>query len=196
MAERRAFYLTHPQVNIDPTVAVSDWGLNALGRERAEALATRLGDMAGFHVITSAERKALETGWILAAKSGRAIKVCPDMHENDRSATGFLPAEEFECTADAFFADPMTSVRGWETAASAQSRICSAVRREVSEHSDMDLVFVGHGAVGTLLYCDLAGEPISRVFDQSGGGGNFLTFDPDQWTVEHGWQPMEELTLR
>ena len=196
MAVRRAFYLTHPQVTMDPTVAVPDWGLNDYGRRRAEAFAARLGDMSRTQVVTSAERKALETGWILAAGSGRAIKVCPDMHENDRSATGFLPKEEFERTADAFFANPLVSVRGWETAASAQDRICSAVRRVASDLPDRDLLFVGHGAVGTLLYCDLAGEPISRVFDQFGGGGNFLAFDPDQWIVERGWAPMESLTLR
>ncbi|MCS3495855.1 hypothetical protein M2189_005186 [Bradyrhizobium japonicum] len=32
-------YLTHPQVQIDPTVPVPQWGLSPLGRTRTEALA-------------------------------------------------------------------------------------------------------------------------------------------------------------
>lgn len=45
--------------------------------------------------------------------------------ENDRSSTGFLPPEEFEVVADAFFAQPGVSVRGWETA-QPSGRCCGA----------------------------------------------------------------------
>ena len=196
MARPRAIYLTHPEVNIDADVAVTDWGLSETGIRRARCLAYNLGDTSQIQIVTSAERKALETGWILAGQSGRAIKVCPDMHENDRSATGFLPKDEFERTADAFFAHPDQSIRGWEMARTAQSRICTAVRREAAAAPDIDLIFVGHGGVGTLLYCDLAREPISREFDQAGNGGHALIFDPEAWTVQEAWRPMEDLTRR
>ncbi|WP_306235158.1 hypothetical protein [Bradyrhizobium sp. Bra64] len=29
-----------------------------------------------------------------------------------------------------------------------------------------DILFVGHGAVGTLLFCHFSGHPIDRVHDQ------------------------------
>ena len=195
VAGRRAIYLSHPEVNIDPDVAITDWGLSEIGTRRAMDLAHRLGDLSHMQVVTSAERKALETGWILAASSGRAIMVCPDMHENDRSATGYLPRAEFEETADAFFAALDVSVRGWETAQAAQARICAEVRRVAQEVPDLDLLFVGHGGVGTLLMCDLIQAPISRKFDQPGTGGNWFAFDPVQWTAEPGWTPMEDMTL-
>ena len=172
---------------MDPTVAVPDWGLNDHGRQRAEAFAARLGDMSKTQVVTSAERKARETGWILAAGSGRAIKVCPDMHENDRSATGFLPPDRFEAAANAFFAEPETSFRGWETAQAAQSRIVETVRSVVTEHNDGDLAIVTHGAVGTLLWCHLSGQEISRRFDQP-GQGHYWSADLQTLRPEHGWR--------
>ncbi len=86
----QVLYLTHPEVVIDPAVAVPDWGLSAHGAARVADLAKR-GAWSGWHVVTSAERKALETAWPLAAAAGAAVEVRPDMHENDRSATGYLP---------------------------------------------------------------------------------------------------------
>ena len=50
----------------------------------------------------------------------------PGIGENDRSATGFLPREEFWATADLFFAHPTESIRGWERAIDAQARIVAA----------------------------------------------------------------------
>ena len=66
----------------------------------------------GWRIWPSAARKALETAWPLAVAAGSAVEVRPDMHENDRSATGFLPGAEFETMADAFFAAPEVSMRG------------------------------------------------------------------------------------
>ena len=103
--------------------------------------------------------------------------------EIDRSATGYLPLDEFEVVVDAFFADPGRSVRGWERAVDAQARIVHAVRR-VS--GDGDVTIVSHGAVGALLLADLLRAPISRALDQPGMGSVF-TFDPAAWRATSGW---------
>ena len=146
-----AYYLTHPEVVIDPDVAVPDWGLSEIGTTRVAALAQRASGQ-DWHVVSSAERKALETAWPLAPKQA-AIEVRPLMHENDRSATGFLRGEEFEATANAFFATPEVSVRGWERAVEAQARIVAEVKSVVAAQPGRTLLFCGHGGVGTLLYC-------------------------------------------
>ena len=113
--------------------------------------------------------------------------------ENDRSATGFLPPPEFELLANAFFADPDTSVRGWERARDAQSRIVRAVeaiaRAESSAHS---VAIVSHGAVGALLYCHLAGLAIDRRWDQGpNGGGNYFRFTLAPPLVFSWWQAID-----
>lgn len=33
-----AYYITHPQVQIDTTIPVPDWGLSDVGRARAHAM--------------------------------------------------------------------------------------------------------------------------------------------------------------
>lgn len=186
----RAIYMTHPEVRIDPEVAVTDWGLNDIGAARVAALASRARTQ-GFHVISSAERKALETAWPLAAPR-QAIEVRPLMHENDRSATGFLKGPEFEATADAFFAQPSESVRGWERAVDVQARILAEVDTVITEHPDRNLLFCGHGAAGTLLYCALAEQAISRQWDQQ-GGGHWFAFDTLTCAPENHWTPLEAL---
>jgi broad specificity phosphatase PhoE len=122
------------------------------------------------------------------------FSVVAGLGENDRSATGFLGIEEFEATVDAFFAQPQTSVRGWEPAADAQARIVRAVEQVISQAPDNDdVAIVGHGGTGTLLYCHLAGVPISRHHDQPPtNGGNWFDFDWANRKLLHaGWQSID-----
>lgn len=185
-------YLSHPQVVIDPNVPVPDWGLSEIGHERVAHL-VEAGWLAGTtQVISSAERKAIETAEPLARALGCEAEVRKRMHENDRSATGFLPPDEFEQVAGTFFAEPARSVRGWGRAVDAQARIVTEVKAVLGRHLTGDVLFVGHGGVGTLLYCHCAGTAISRAYDQKGGGGgNYWTMTPNLEAI-HGWRPMEE----
>ena len=187
-------YLSHPQVAIDPNVPVERWGLNELGSQRVAALASSGGLRATRVVISSGETKAIETAAPLAAALGVEHRVREAMHENDRSATGFLPPAEFEGVADQFFAAPEASVRGWERASDAQARIVRETFAALAEAPAGDVLLVGHGAVGTLLMCHLAGWPIDRSRDQpGGGGGNFFAFERDGLRLLHGWAPMETI---
>lgn len=190
-AGRIAIYLTHPEVVIDPAIAIPDWGLSPQGAGRVQALAQRFPDT-GFRIVSSAERKALETAWPLSARCKTAVDVRPGMHENDRSTTGFLPGPEFERTADRFFAEPTQSVGGWERAGDAQARIVDEAKRALRRHSAHSVLFTGHGGVGTLLYCALAGHQIDRKWDQK-GGGHWFAFDPDTLAPFGHWVPMETL---
>lgn len=164
-------YLTHPEVRIDPEVPVPDWGLSEIGRAQATHAAELPFAREIRHVVSSADTKAVETAAIFAVALGLPVRTVAAMHENDRSATGFLPPPEFEMVADAFFAEPDHSVRGWERAIDARARIVAAVKTALTELPDADpVLFAGHGAVGTLLKCHLLGSPISRAHDQTGGG--------------------------
>jgi broad specificity phosphatase PhoE len=108
---------------------------------------------------------------------------------------GFLDKAEFEATADAFFAMPQIGVRGWEPATAAQARIVRAVEQLVSESCDSDIAIIGHGGTGTLLYCHLAGLPISRRFDQpANDGGNWFSFErvSCRKLLQAGWQSIDK----
>lgn len=187
-------YLSHPQVLIDPAKPVPNWSLNEVGENRVAVLAAS-GALSGTqHVISSTETKAIETATPLAEALGCRLEIREAMHENDRSATGFLPPEEFETVADQFFLQPDVSVRGWETAASAQDRIVKEVTECLRSCTTGDVLFVGHGGVGTLLFCHLSGLPISREYDQGpGGGGCYFEFAGQQGKPIARWQPLENL---
>jgi broad specificity phosphatase PhoE len=135
----------------------------------------------GVHrIFASSERKATDAAQVLADGLGLdGYSVIASLGENDRSATGFLAKDEYEATVDAFFAQPLQSIRRWEPAADAQARIVRAVELAVSQTLERaDIAIVGHGGTGTLLYCHLAGVPIDRRYDQPAtNGGNWFAFD-------------------
>jgi broad specificity phosphatase PhoE len=185
-------YITHPQVRIDPDVPVPKWGLSDTGRQRAELGARSLWAKSLRRIVCSDETKAIETAEVLAGPADISIEVVEGMHENDRSATGFLPPTAFEDAADWFFAHPTESFKGWERAIDAQLRIVGAVSRILADHDPaVPLAFVGHGGVGTLLKCHLLGRPISRAQDQPGGGGNLFCFSLADLSLSCDWTPME-----
>ena len=195
-----ALYLTHPQVAMDPDVPVPLWGLSEEGRRRAQAFAARGVVPRGAAIFSSSETKAVELAEIIAAVAEGPIVSDHRMGENDRSATGFLPPELFEATADRFFAEPETSVDGWERAIDAQTRIVSAVEAALAGvSSDTVVIFCGHGAVGSLLKCHVGRRAIDRAEDQGRtggtGGGNGFVFDFANRRLHSEWTRIEDIAM-
>lgn len=187
---RTVFFITHAEVKIDPVVPVPRWGLSEIGRARHERFSGLPVIARVASIYSSAEQKALDAAEILGAAIGVKPAIVEQLHENDRSATGYLPPQEFNATADIFFAKPTESVRGWERAIDAQERIVKCTSRILAEDQGAaDIAIVAHGGVGTLLLCHLRGEAIRRIHDQPGrGGGNYFAFDAETWALCHGWK--------
>jgi broad specificity phosphatase PhoE len=184
-------YISHPNVVQDPDVPVPQWRLSELGIERARAMTRQPWVRPIGRVVASPETKAREAAAILAEHLGLDVEVRPTTGEIDRSATGFLPSAEHDATADAFFSRPTVSARGWERAVDAQARICSALA-DLLEPAGSDVAVFGHGAVGTLWYCHLAGEPIDRRHDQPGQGHCF-SVDLATGAALHPWRRFESV---
>jgi broad specificity phosphatase PhoE len=193
-----SLYITHPEVVIDPAVPMPQWGLSDVGAARARALARRGVLPRGTPIFSSTERKAIELAEIIAAESGGEVIAEEAFGENDRSATGFLAGEKFEAVVERFFADPAHGPEGWESALEAQQRIVNAVRSALVR-SRGEAVFCGHGAVGTLLKCWVAGRAIARREDQRvmawRGGGNCFVFEIEPRRLIRDWVRMEDAEL-
>jgi broad specificity phosphatase PhoE len=189
------YFITHPDVLIDPAIPVTEWGLSERGRARMRALRGQPWVPGLGAVWCSNERKAIDGAEMLADAIGMIPRRLPELGENDRRATGYLPKAEFESTADAFFAHPHDSVRGWEKAADAQRRIVAAVTTVLTAApAGRDIAVVSHGGVGALLLCHLKRCRINRAEDQPGGdGGNYFCFDRDTYSLRHAWRPIEDL---
>jgi broad specificity phosphatase PhoE len=159
-------------------IPVPQWPLSERGRERMRAgLSQRwIGEITS--IYCSSERKAVNSAEILANHLSISYRQMAELGENDRSSTGFLEPPEFERVADEFFAKPSDSVRGWIAG---------------TDRSDGSIAIVAHGAVGTLVYCWLAGLPISRRWDQpANGGGNFYRFTLEPPGVQSWWKPIDD----
>jgi broad specificity phosphatase PhoE len=185
---RTLYFITHPNVVVSHDVPVPRWPLSELGKKRMRAGLAQpwLRDVTA--VYCSTEQKAIDGAEILAQHRSLDFSRIEDLGENDRSATGFLPPDEFERVADEFFRFPDRSVRGWERAIDAQARVVRAVEEiAAKDKTSGAIAIVSHGAVGTLLYCHLAGEPIARRRDQPpNGGGNYYRFTLSP-RAAHGW---------
>lgn len=190
---RRLFFITHADVVIDPDVPVPQWRLSERGRARHEALALAMPPLEA--VYASTERKAQDGAEILANALGLTVIQREALGENDRSATGFLPKEEFERTAATFFAEPDSSVRGWERAVDAQRRIVAALKAIEAETSG-DVAVVAHGGVGSLTRAHLMEGSIGTEHGQPGGtGGNMLEISLPGWTLRRDWIPIESWSM-
>ena len=126
--------------------------------------------------------------WSLNAK-GRARVAALAASDALRGTRHVISSDEVKATDTA---RPLAQALG-----AAQARVVGEVHRllaQIPAADDAgDVLFVGHGGVGTLLYCALAGLPIDRRHDQLAGGGCVFAFDlPDG--LPHGpWAPMESL---
>jgi broad specificity phosphatase PhoE len=191
---RLLYFITHADVVIDPEVPVTEWGLSERGMKRHLEFAERCPEVGS--VWSSKERKAREGAEILAAAQGMAARRVAALHENDRSATGYLPGPEFEAVADEFFASPEESVRGWERAVDAQRRVLACLQWIVSDAPSGDMAVVAHGGIGALTRAHLLGEPISRAHEQPAGqdgrmGGHVMVIGLPGWTLEQDWTLIE-----
>jgi broad specificity phosphatase PhoE len=192
---RTIYFITHPNVVISRGVAVPQWPLSELGRRRMKAGLSQPWISGVSSIYCSTEQKAIDGAEILADHLSIGYTKVHALGENDRSATGFMPRQEFEAVADVFFAKPFESIRGWEKAADAQARIVEAVVEiAVVDQSKGAIAIVAHGAVGTLLYCHLSGLPIARRWDQPpNNGGNYYSFEINPIHVFSSWRAIDEV---
>jgi broad specificity phosphatase PhoE len=183
-------YFTHPQVDIDLARPVDLWGLSSIGRARAQVLALQPFLARTGRLVSSMERKAVETARLLGLKLGLEPELRADIGEHDRSATGPLPPDQFEQVVAQFFARPHERVCGWERAVDAQRRITRHLENLLHDDAAGDIAVVGHGGVGTLWYCHLLSLPIDRAYDQP-GQGHYFSVDLATAKPVHAWLPID-----
>ena len=75
------------------------------------------------------------------------------------------------------------------------AEITTRIVQAVESIKGDSVAIVSHGAVGTLLYCHLAGKPIDRRWDQPpNGGGNYYAFTLSPRRVFSSWRAFDAIT--
>ena len=190
---RPIYFISHPDVVISSDVPVTQWPLSETGRFRMKQMLSKNWVRELSAIYCSEEQKAIDGAEILGRHIGLTCILVKELGENDRSSTGYLESKEFEATADSFFSSPQSSIRGWETAMTAQSRIAQAVANiSQKDTTEGSIAIVSHGAVGTLLYCHLSKQPIDRRWDQPGtGGGNYMRITTGTTPLCTWWEAID-----
>lgn len=187
---RLIYFVTHPEVVIDPNKDVRTWSLSEVGIRRAKEMLKQPWIKEVKSISSSKEQKALDLAQVVADYLDLEIMTLEELGEIDRSSTGFI-GEGFWEVVDAFYSNPTESARGWERAMDAQQRIISAVKRVIESTTEQNIFIASHGAVGALLLSYLKKTDISIKEDQPGkGGGNYFVFGSD-WKLIHAWKPID-----
>jgi broad specificity phosphatase PhoE len=135
-------------------------------------------------VITSVERKADQTGAIVAQKLGIPATVLEGFHEHERDKAGPASREAFEAMLARFFVQPSKLLFGCETAEQALQRFSGAMATVLARYPSENVAIVSHGTVITLWVTSLiGGDPF--VFWKGLGMPSFVVFSkPDLKLVE------------
>lgn len=185
-----AYYFSHTQVRVDPATAVRNWHLSDEGRARVLRVVNAPWMSRVTRVVAASEYCAVETAHIFARRHDLPVEILPKIDDSARPFYDYLSVVELERTIDAFFARPEASARpGWEIAQNAQRRVIAGINGLLQNATDDgDLLIIGHGRIGTLLLCHLAGLPISHEHFQPTPGGNLFAFDYVSRKVLFHWR--------
>jgi broad specificity phosphatase PhoE len=187
----KLFFITHPEVVINPEVPVPLWDLSEVGRRRLRSLLRKPWiNNIGF-IYSSEETKASSAGEAIARHVSSPHVTLAALGEVDRSSTGYLEMDEHDHAVAELFRNPEVSYQGWERAIDAQDRIVSFVKLIDAEvEKGASIAIVSHGGVGTLLMCHIKCVHISR--DEAGPGqGNYFCFERGSWDLVYGWRPID-----
>lgn len=186
----RIFFITHPEVVIDPNVPVPQWGLSDEGRNRAMSLLGHPWVKEINLIYSSEELKAHQTAEIIANHLNLEVRTNSKLGEVDRSSTGFLHEPDLSKTVKEFFENPDKSIAGWESAEMAQKRIAHCVENIISTNPPANIAFISHGMVGGLLMSYLKKIPIHRRYMQRNLGSYFI-YDIDEHEVVQEWRNID-----
>jgi broad specificity phosphatase PhoE len=172
----RLVLVKHARPIVDPTVPSAEWRLGNPGRDGARALAPRLIAFDPVAVVASVDRKAADTGAILAEYLGVPFEMREGLHEHERRTADFAGThEEFQARIRALFDRPDELVFGDETARQAQTRFAVAVERAIAEwtpaadgEDERALIVVAHGTVISLLAATWYGAEPFPLWDSLG----------------------------
>ena len=154
----KLIFLRHAETKKDRNVPVSKWHLTEDGVKRAQEVADG-GVFDGVDIIiSSTEKKAVDTAKPIADRLGLEISQVDGLTEIDRDKGGLLSKEEYEEMKVRIFQDLNFSDHGWESAGHALERYKKAVREIDEKYEGKKILIVSHGSVMTLFFSDLQND--------------------------------------
>ena len=147
---RKLHLIRHAAVVVDRDKRATDWSLAFNAKDDIRRLLCSLDLSRIQRVITSQEKKAQQTGQLLADILHLRWETRPGLEEHHRSDHDFLDNDAFQSVVANFFRRPSEHVFGDECASAALKRFDAAIQEIMCERDDDELI-VSHGRVISLF---------------------------------------------
>lgn len=155
--------ITHPEVIIDPNTPADEWVLSEKGLQRSIELSRSEIWKDIEKIYSSTEPKASHLAEVISKENHIILEKRRDLKEINRSATGFLPYNEFMDGISWFYQNPDQSFRGWEKADDAIKRIKNETANIAQNSKEENIALVGHAVIFSLLLCSLKNIPPIQI---------------------------------
>ncbi len=148
---RSLILIRHSRVSFDSALPWHEWPLSREGRDEVSRLVSVVRQLAPRYIVSSTERKAIETAELLAPELGLRVECDNRLRENDRTGVPVLRPDELESVLRGFFARPNDVVMGRESADHALHRFSAGVDAAIAACSEGSVAVVSHGTVISLF---------------------------------------------
>ena len=162
----RFLFVRHAQPEIDPERPASDWSLSKSGRLAARELAFAIGSLAPGMVVTSPERKAVETGAEIAAVLDLGLTIDDGLREQGLTSLPLVSDAEFQEAVERHFREPERVVLGDESSSAAGQRLgraLNALGRSAADVYGMPVI-VTHGRALASFLARLTGDDAITIW--------------------------------
>ena len=174
----------HSVPEIDPGRPAREWSLSPEGSRRARQLAPDLAPYDLEVLVSSEERKAVQTAAIIGEELGLAAEVVPGLHEHDRSGVVGLDREAFLSAIERTFAHPGERVFGAESADEARERFTGTLGHLLARYPGRNLCVVAHGTVLSLYVAEREGSDPYALWQRLGLPCTLVLSRPDLHVIE------------
>jgi len=155
MQGKYLIFIRHSHPEMEEGIPAAQWRLSEMGRQRCHRLAARLRSYDLEVIVSSTERKAIETAEITAKDLGLLSRVKPGIHEHLRENNllgnfGKLPVEDFRLHVEKLLSNPDDLIFGSETGSQALARFSEGMVTLMKDYAGKNLAVVTHGTVLSL----------------------------------------------
>ncbi|MDX1664249.1 MAG: histidine phosphatase family protein [Candidatus Promineifilaceae bacterium] len=147
----KLIFIRHSQSRPTPGQPASSWPLTSVGRERCQPLARWLSSHEPLTIVSSEERKAMETAQLAASQLGIPWSTASGLQEHDRTGEPYHSQEQFLALVERLFREPQATVFGRESGAQALARFEQALATVLRSRPPGNLAVVTHGTVLSLF---------------------------------------------
>jgi broad specificity phosphatase PhoE len=172
--------IKHTAVVVDAAVPPKEWPISDEGRRLCRPLASALRMHDIGVLVSSEERKAIETAEVLSKRLKVETRKAPDLDEHRRPFVE-RPAE-FERRIQHFFAEHDQRVFGEESADQALDRFTAAIDAVLASEPDRTVGIVAHGTVIALYAAPILGIGTAALWQRM-QAPSFIVLDLEERRV-------------